>query len=210
MLFRGSNGHQTPIRAGQTAPHEDEVLLREYLDDVEVLNRPLLATHMARHLLALHYATGFLAVPIGTTSPVSHGTVARGTSGKSVALHDALKSAALAGSHHIDAIADLELPYRQGLPWLVFRARSIPELLKNPDRINPGLREVAKASLRQATFFLGSKTNLDCVVPVGFDRFDLGHATRTRLDDGHRLETIGGIKDLRHADLFSDQDKTHI
>src|SRR4029079_12801429 len=94
------------LRTGDRAAHEDAVLVREDLEQLEVLDRDLLVTHLTRHALALVDALrGEAAADRAAVAEILVRTVGAGHARHVVLLDDALVALALAPALDIDRVA---------------------------------------------------------------------------------------------------------
>jgi hypothetical protein len=53
------------------------------------------------------------------------------------------------------------------------------------------------------------ETQLDRIIPIAIDGFDLQNMTRTRLNNGHRNQSSIRLKYLRHSDLSAEYTFSH-
>src|SRR5215218_1130432 len=203
----GTDLHRAAARAGYGATDEQQVFLRDDLDDLEALLRDALVAHLARAADALHHACR----PGGRADRARGPHVVRAVrlraGGKSVALDRALEALALRGPGDLDLLTGLEDLDGDGLADLQL-AGLVAKLDEMAMRGGVGLLEVAQLGARELLLAAGAESQLDGLVAVAVMRTDTGDRARAGLEHGDALDAAVIEEALGHAELLG-EDRSH-
>src|ERR1700744_5830615 len=102
---------------GNGTAHQDVILLREDLDDLQALHLPPVTTHPARHADTFHNAAGVRGVTKGTRSALTIMLTVRLLTYpmESMTLDDTLKAFTLRCAHYFHFLTFGENVYSNGL-----------------------------------------------------------------------------------------------
>src|SRR5437762_2321326 len=199
------NEDEAVRRAGDRAPHEQDVLLGIHAGDQEILRRERLAAHAARQALALDDARRIRGRADRSRLPAHRGSVRSVAAPELVTLDDAREAASLGRALHVHVLAFLEHRDVERLAERVgghVRDSELPEVAR---RREVALLELPEHGLREATLLVRAETELERGVAVALPGADLRHGAWPRLDHGHGHDVALLVEELGHADLFSDQ-----
>lgn len=181
--------------------HNIQLLIN--LNNLKLPNLRPRPSHPPRHLLPFVNPPGRRPGTNRPQSTMTLGTMSHLPSLEVMPLNPSLEPFPNRRPRHVDKITFLEnLIEDQLLVRLEpFNARQ-PELLEMPQRDHAGLLEMARLGLRQLLVADAAVPDLDGVVPVGGQGFDLGHDVAfAEPDDGYGDHGSVWLEERHHPEL---------
>src|SRR3954447_24558101 len=192
------------LGAGHRAADQEQVLVGEYVDDLEAALRDARVPHLAGAADALEDARG----RGGRADRARRAHVVRAVGDRSaaeaVALDGSLEALALRDARDLDLLALLEHVHGQLLADLEALALAA-ELAQMAKGRVAGLLDVAKLGLRELALGHVAVAELDGHVAVAVLGAQAGHAAGACLHDRYALHDAVLDEQLRHTDLCSKQ-----
>src|SRR3989441_7081807 len=206
-LLRLLNGNQAATGAWDGSAHEEEVLFRPHVDNLERLGGHPHAPHVPWQPLVLPDPRGVRTAPDRAWRAVEHRPMRFRTAREMMPLHHALEPFSLGDPHDVHQLAFGKHAHRDGRADL--RLARGTEFTRMPVRRQIGLGEVPLDRLRRFPVWQFPERQLDSGIPVTLLRLDLRHAAGASLDhrDGHRLSTLE--EHLGHSELLPQQPVGH-
>src|SRR4051794_21402521 len=194
------------LGAGDRAAQQDQVLVRDHVDDLEAALGHALVAHLAGAADALEHARR-----CGGRADRARGAhvvraVRDGAAAEAVALDRSLEALALRDAGDLDGLALLEDVDGQLLANLEALALAA-ELAQVAQRRVARLLQVAELGLRQLALGHVAVAELHGVVAVALGRPQAGNPARARLHDRDALDGAVLHEQLRHPDLRSEQSR---
>jgi len=193
----------SPLAPGM-APYKDEVLLGDDFHHAQVLHGASIGTHVTGHGLILPDATRSLAHTDRTDTAMEHRTVGGGTASHTETFHDALEAFALGDATDVNELTFGEGRYGDNVANFERGGSRRANFAEQPRRdIKSSLFGVTLFTSGGVFGFLGRETDLNCVITVFFNGFNLDHWAGSGFNDGDGDQDVLSVVDLRHPEFFA-------
>ena len=198
------------LAAGDGALDEHQVLLGVDADELEVLDRDALVTHVASHVEALADARGIGALADRTRLALVAGAVRHGPTVEVPTLDGALEALALGGTGDVDSLDLSEVGHGDLVAGAVLAGVLDANLAQVAHRLDALGGKVASERLVDVLGLDVAKADLDGLVAVGSLGLDLRHRAGACLNDGDGHDVVVLIPHLSHPDLAAENRVDHL
>jgi len=209
FLDGGANDNKGPLGARDCSADKDHSIGFAHLDDLKILDRDALISHVTWHAHVFPNTAWGQAVTDSTVTAMHHRTVSLGLTGKFESANNALETFTLGGADDVNKLSILEVCDRPCAKLWSCLAILKKEFAKETLGSRTALGKVTKLGLADTMLFLVTKADLDGVIAFLILALNLKNAIAACLNDSNGADATLRVIDTGHADFFAENADAH-